>query len=38
VERSTYVPRAERSTPIPDWKKQPDNKDVLAKDDPARRL
>jgi predicted pyridoxine 5'-phosphate oxidase superfamily flavin-nucleotide-binding protein len=29
VERSSYVPRAGRATPIPDWKKQPDIQDVL---------
>ncbi|HTL29846.1 MAG TPA: pyridoxamine 5'-phosphate oxidase family protein [Tepidisphaeraceae bacterium] len=29
VERSTYVPRRDCVTPIPDWKKQPDIQDVL---------
>jgi predicted pyridoxine 5'-phosphate oxidase superfamily flavin-nucleotide-binding protein len=36
VERSSYVPRKGRTTPVPDWKKQPDVRDVLPKDDPAR--
>jgi predicted pyridoxine 5'-phosphate oxidase superfamily flavin-nucleotide-binding protein len=36
VERSSYVPRRGQATPIPDWKKQPDNNAVLAKNDPAR--
>jgi predicted pyridoxine 5'-phosphate oxidase superfamily flavin-nucleotide-binding protein len=36
VERSTYVPRRGRATPIPDWKKQPDNQALLPKNDPAR--
>jgi predicted pyridoxine 5'-phosphate oxidase superfamily flavin-nucleotide-binding protein len=29
VERSSYVPRAGCNTPVPDWKKQPDIRDVL---------
>jgi uncharacterized protein len=37
VERSSYVPRKGCATPVPDWKKQPDVREVLAKDDPARQ-
>ena len=36
VERSTYVPRKGCTTPVPDWKKRPEMKDILPKDDPAR--
>ncbi len=36
VERSVYVPRAGCDAPIPDWKKQPDIKEVLPANDPAR--
>ena len=36
VERSSYVPRAGCETPIPDWKRRPEMKDTLPKDDPAR--
>ncbi|HMB95694.1 MAG TPA: pyridoxamine 5'-phosphate oxidase family protein [Tepidisphaeraceae bacterium] len=36
VERCGFVPHADRVTPIPDWKKQPDFQKVLAKNDPAR--
>ena len=31
VERSSYVPRHGATTPVPDWKKQPDMQDVLPK-------
>jgi predicted pyridoxine 5'-phosphate oxidase superfamily flavin-nucleotide-binding protein len=37
VERSSYVPRKGCATPIPDWKKQADVREVLAKNDPARQ-
>ncbi len=36
VERSKYSPRAGETTPIPEWKKQPDWNAVLPKSDPAR--
>jgi hypothetical protein len=36
VERSSYVPRAGCATPIPDWKRRPEMKDTLPRDDPAR--
>jgi len=36
VERSVYVPRAGCAVPIPDWKKQPDVRQVLPANDPAR--
>ena len=36
VERSSYVPKAGCATPVPDWKKRPEMKDVLPKADPAR--
>lgn len=36
VERSPNVPREGFAPPIPDWKKQPDVKECLAKSDPAR--
>jgi hypothetical protein len=36
VERSSFVPRAECETPVPDWKRQSWSRDVLAADDPAR--
>ena len=32
VERSAYVPRAGRETPIPDRKKLPENKEVLPRE------
>src|SRR5262245_3001937 len=34
VERSVYVPRAGCTPPVPDWKKQPDVKECLSKNDP----
>jgi hypothetical protein len=37
VERSRFVPRADRETPIPDWKRSDWACDVLPKSDPARR-
>ena len=37
VERSTYVPRAGRTTPVPEWKLQPETRELLAANDPARR-
>ncbi len=37
VERSRFVPRADRETPIPDWKRTDWACDVLPADDPARR-
>jgi predicted pyridoxine 5'-phosphate oxidase superfamily flavin-nucleotide-binding protein len=37
IERSAYVPRAGCETPIPDWKKLPENKEVLPANDPARK-
>ena len=36
VEPSPYVPRAGCSAPIPNWKKRPEFKEVLAAGDPAR--
>ena len=36
VERSSYVPKNGCETPVPDWKKRPEMKDVLPKSDPAR--
>jgi predicted pyridoxine 5'-phosphate oxidase superfamily flavin-nucleotide-binding protein len=36
VERSPYVPRKDRPTPIADWKRQPDFRAVLPEKDPAR--
>ncbi len=36
VERSVYVPHAGCEAPIPDWKKQPDIREVLPANDPAR--
>jgi hypothetical protein len=37
VERSKFVPRDACETPIPDWKRNPDYKDVLPANDPARQ-
>ncbi len=37
VERSQFVPRADRETPIPDWKRADWACDVLPADDPARQ-
>ena len=37
VERSRFVPRADRETPIPDWKRTSWACDVLPVDDPTRR-
>jgi uncharacterized protein len=37
VERSRFVPRADRETPIPEWKRSPWACDVLPQGDPARR-
>jgi predicted pyridoxine 5'-phosphate oxidase superfamily flavin-nucleotide-binding protein len=37
VERCAFVPRKERATPIPEWKKNPEMRDVLPKNDPAKR-
>ena len=36
VERSRFVPHADRPTPIPNWKRSPWACDVLPHDDPAR--
>ena len=36
VERSRFVPRAERETPVPDWKRTDWAADVLPEGDPAR--
>lgn len=36
VERSTFVPRKARVTPVPDWKRADWAYDALPKDDPAR--
>ena len=36
VERSEYVPRKGSVTPVPDWKRQADVKEVLPARDPAR--
>ena len=38
VERSVYVPREGKDTPIPDWKLNPEVKDLLPADDPAREF
>ena len=35
VERSKFVPHAERETPVPSWKQMDWARDVLPKDDPA---
>ncbi len=37
VERSEFVPRAGRETPVPEWKKQGELRDVLPAKDPARK-
>ena len=37
VERSRFVPRAQASTPVPDWKRMDWACDVLPADDPARQ-
>ena len=37
VERSAYVPKADCRPPVPDWKKQPELRNVLPARDPARR-
>ena len=37
VERSRFVPRANRDTPVPDWKRSEWACDVLPASDPARR-
>jgi predicted pyridoxine 5'-phosphate oxidase superfamily flavin-nucleotide-binding protein len=37
VERSRYVPQADREPPVPDWKRTDWACDVLPADDPARR-
>jgi hypothetical protein len=36
VERSRFVPRAERETPVPGWKRTDWARDVLPEGDPAR--
>ena len=36
VERSRFVPRPERETPVPEWKRADWATDVLPEDDPAR--
>jgi uncharacterized protein len=36
VERSRFVPRTERATPVPGWKRETWARDVLPADDPAR--
>jgi uncharacterized protein len=36
VERSAYVPKVGCETPVPDWKKRPEMKDALPRNDPAR--
>jgi len=36
VERCAFVPREGCETPVPEWKKQPDFKESLPKNDPAR--
>ncbi len=36
VARSRFVPRADRETPVPDWKRSPDYRDLLPSNDPAR--
>ena len=36
VERSPYVPRADRDVPVPEWKRAAWARDVLAAEDPAR--
>lgn len=37
VERCAFVPRQGCETPVPDWKKKPEVKDALPKNDPARK-
>ena len=36
VERSRFVPKASRSTPVPNWKRLTWAKDILPANDPAR--
>lgn len=36
VERSRFVPHAQRETPVPDWKRTDWASDVLPEGDPAR--
>ncbi|MFQ6029410.1 MAG: pyridoxamine 5'-phosphate oxidase family protein [Dehalococcoidia bacterium] len=38
VERSAFIPRGGQETPIPDWKRNPEVKDLLPAGDPARAL
>jgi hypothetical protein len=37
VERSTFVPREECETPVPDWKRADWARDYLPANDPARK-
>jgi hypothetical protein len=37
VERSRFVPRADRETPVPDWKRSDWARDVLPDRDPTRK-
>lgn len=37
VEQSRFVPERGCETPVPDWKRRAWSRDVLAKDDPARK-
>jgi predicted pyridoxine 5'-phosphate oxidase superfamily flavin-nucleotide-binding protein len=37
VERSRFVPRTDRTTPVPEWKRREWARDVLPVDDPAAR-
>ena len=38
VERSAYVPRGDRETPVPDWKRRDDMQALLPAHDPVRKL
>jgi predicted pyridoxine 5'-phosphate oxidase superfamily flavin-nucleotide-binding protein len=38
VERSAYVPRGDRETPVPDWKRRDDMQALLPANDPVRKL
>ncbi len=38
VERSAFVPKEGVETPVPEWKKQPERRPLLAANDPARKI
>jgi hypothetical protein len=37
VEGSKFVPKAGCETPVPDWKRRPWSREVLAAEDPAKK-